>query len=87
MCIPDEMPEQSKPGGLSYEFVLEEARTQRSEHPHLKCPATPTPSAQDIERKLKVFFSCPRISINILTFSNFTMVMLSRNVKIIPMVT
>ena len=54
---PDEMPELSKPGGVSYEFVLEEARAQRSEHPHLKCPATPTPSAEDIERKLKVFSS------------------------------
>ena len=54
---PDEMPELSKPGGVSYEFVLEEARAQRAEHPHLKCPATPTPSAEDIERKLKVFSS------------------------------
>ena len=59
------MPELSKPGGVSYEFVLEEARAQRSEHPHLKCSATPTPSAQDIERKLKVFSSCPWNSIHI----------------------
>ena len=73
------MPEQSKPGGLSYEFVLEEARSQRSEHPHLKCPATPTPSAQDIERKLKVFSSGKTIqknisgnSMNILIFSKLS---------------
>ena len=50
------MPELEKPGGLSYEFVLEEARTtgRRCETPSMKSPATPTPTAKDIERKLKV---------------------------------
>ena len=48
------MPELEKPGGLSYEFVLEEARTRRCETPNMKSPATPTPTAKDIERKLKV---------------------------------
>ena len=38
------MPELEKPGGLSYEFVLEEARTRRCETPNMKSPATPTPS-------------------------------------------
>ena len=51
------MPELEKPGGLSYEFVLEEARTRRCETPNMKSPATPTPTAKDIERKLKVLIS------------------------------
>ena len=60
------MPELEKPGGLSYEFVLEEARTtgRRCETPSMKSPATPTPTAKDIERKLKVILEirvCPLI--------------------------
>ena len=41
-----------KPGGLSFDVVLEEAKTD--EKPTLKCPPTPTLSAEDIEKKLKV---------------------------------
>ena len=60
------MPEIEKPGGLSYEVtellpcnalttdqvVLEEAR--KVEQPQAKCPPTPTLSAKDIDKKLKV---------------------------------
>ena len=46
-----------KPGGLSFDVVLEEAKTD--EKPTLKCPPTPTLSAEDIEKRLKVnYFSC-----------------------------
>ena len=71
------MPEITKPGGLSYEVVLEDAKVtsisntidmliserwvwhnqtfkQKAELPSIKCPATPTPSVKDIEKKLKV---------------------------------
>ena len=41
-----------KPGGLSFEVVLEGPKTD--EKPKIKCPPTPTLSAEDIERKLKV---------------------------------
>merc|ERR1712025_1506206 len=40
-----------KPGGLSFEVVLEAPKTD--EQPSLKCPATPTLSAEDIQRKLR----------------------------------
>ena len=42
-----------KPGGLSFEVVLEGPKTD--EKPKIKCPPTPTLSAEDIEKKLKVF--------------------------------
>ena len=42
-----------KPGGLSFEVVLEGPKTD--EKPNIKCPPTPTLSAEDIEKKLKVF--------------------------------
>ena len=42
-----------KPGGLSFEVVLEGPKT--NEKPTIKCPPTPTLSAEDIEKKLKVF--------------------------------
>merc|ERR1712037_492371 len=41
-----------KPGGLSFEVVLEEAKIK--EPPKLECPPTPTPSVEDIEKRLKV---------------------------------
>ena len=41
-----------KPGGMSYEVVLEGAKI--ADQPAVKCPATPTPSVKDIEKKLKV---------------------------------
>merc|ERR1711942_387878 len=40
-----------KPGGLSFEVVLEEAKT--TEAPKLECPPTPTPSVEEIEKRLK----------------------------------
>merc|ERR1712010_175579 len=40
-----------KPGGLSFEVVLEEAKIK--EPPKLECPPTPTPSVEDIEKRLK----------------------------------
>jgi len=40
-----------KPGGLSFEVVLEEAKIK--EAPKLECPPTPTPSVEDIEKRLK----------------------------------
>merc|ERR1712106_30471 len=40
-----------KPGGLSFEVVLEGPKTD--EKPAIKCPPTPTLSAEDIEKKLK----------------------------------
>merc|ERR1712183_249467 len=40
-----------KPGGLSFEVVLEGPKT--NEKPTIKCPPTPTLSAEDIEKKLK----------------------------------
>merc|ERR1712106_1052062 len=40
-----------KPGGLSFEVVLEEAKIK--EGPKLECPSTPTPSVEDIEKRLK----------------------------------
>ena len=49
------MPELEKPGGLSYEVVLEGAK--KAEQPSVKCPSTPTPSVKDIEKKLKVIES------------------------------
>merc|ERR1712106_816962 len=45
------MPEMEKPGGMSYEVVLEGAK--KAEQPTVKCPSTPTPSVKDIEKKLK----------------------------------
>ena len=42
-----------KPGGLSFEVVLEGPKTE--EKPNIKCPPTPTLSAEDIQKKLKVF--------------------------------
>merc|ERR1712212_1352788 len=39
------------PGGLSFEVVLEGPKTD--EKPNIKCPPTPTLSAEDIEKKLK----------------------------------
>ena len=42
-----------KPGGLSFEVVLEGPKTD--EKPNLRCPPTPTLSAEDIERKC-IFF-------------------------------
>ena len=42
-----------KPGGLSFEVVLEGPKTD--EKPNLKCPPSPSLSAEDIEKKLKVF--------------------------------
>ena len=49
----DNMPEPEKmcPGGLSYQVVLQDAR---GEVPSVKCPATPTPTVKEIEKKLKV---------------------------------
>ena len=41
-----------KPGGLTFDVVLEEAKTD--EKPALRCPPTPTLSVEDIEKKLKV---------------------------------
>ena len=41
-----------KPGGMSYEVVLEGPK--KTEQPAVKCPSTPTPSVKDIEKKLKV---------------------------------
>ena len=38
-------------GGLSYQVVLQDAR---GEVPSVKCPATPTPTVKEIEKKLKV---------------------------------
>merc|ERR1712133_295956 len=40
-----------KPGGLSFEVVLEEAKIK--EAPKLECPPTSTPSVEDIEKRLK----------------------------------
>merc|ERR1712106_278393 len=40
-----------KPGGLRFEVILEGPKTD--EKPTLRCPPTPTLSAEDIERKLK----------------------------------
>eukprot|EP00092_Neocalanus_flemingeri_P099390 GFUD01126787.1.p2 GENE.GFUD01126787.1~~GFUD01126787.1.p2 ORF type:complete len:104 (+),score=51.84 GFUD01126787.1:51-362(+) len=40
-----------KPGGLSFEVVLEGPKT--NEKPSIRCPPTPTLSAEDIEKKLK----------------------------------
>merc|ERR1719249_476390 len=40
-----------KPGGLAFEVVLEDAKIK--EAPKLECPATPTPSVEDIEKRLK----------------------------------
>merc|ERR1712106_529187 len=40
-----------KPGGLSFEVILEGPKTD--EKPYFKCPPTPTLSAGDIEKKLK----------------------------------
>merc|ERR1711963_596 len=40
-----------KPGGLSFEVVLEEAKIK--EAPKLECPSTPAPSVEDIEKGLK----------------------------------
>merc|ERR1712025_1220288 len=40
-----------KPGGLSFEVVLEGPKTV--EKPNIKCPKTPTLSTEDIEKKLK----------------------------------
>merc|ERR1711872_166541 len=40
-----------KPGGLAFQVVLEDAKT--TEGPKLECPATPTPSVEDIEKRLK----------------------------------
>merc|ERR1711970_1125099 len=40
-----------KPGGLSFEVVLEGPKTE--EKPNIKCPPTPTLSAEDIQKKLK----------------------------------
>lgn len=45
------MPEMEKPGGMSYEVVLEGPK--KMEQPTVKCPSTPTPSVKDIEKKLK----------------------------------
>ena len=42
-----------KPGGLCFEVVLEGPK--KDEKPNIKCPPTPTLSAEDIEKKLKVF--------------------------------
>merc|ERR1711892_1040057 len=39
-----------KPGGLSFEVVLEGPKTD--EKPNIKCPQTPTLSAEGIEKKL-----------------------------------
>ena len=41
-----------KPGGLSFEVILEDAKT--TELPEIKTPPTPTASLPDIESKLKV---------------------------------
>ena len=41
-----------KPGGLSFEVVLEGPKTD--EKPNIKCPQTPTLSAEGIEKKLMV---------------------------------
>eukprot|EP00091_Calanus_sinicus_P001115 TRINITY_DN11060_c0_g1_i1.p1 TRINITY_DN11060_c0_g1~~TRINITY_DN11060_c0_g1_i1.p1 ORF type:complete len:122 (-),score=55.37 TRINITY_DN11060_c0_g1_i1:112-453(-) len=40
-----------KPGGLCFEVVLEGPK--KEEKPNIKCPPTPSLSADDIERKLK----------------------------------
>merc|ERR1711955_182212 len=40
-----------KPGGLSFEVVLEGPKTD--EKPNIKCPPSPSLSAEDIEKKLK----------------------------------
>merc|ERR1711988_480029 len=40
-----------KPGGLSFEVVLEEAKIK--EAPKLECPSTPAPSVEGIEKRLK----------------------------------
>merc|ERR1711981_550425 len=45
------MPEMEKPGGMSYEVVLEGPK--KTEQPTVKCPSTPTPTVKDIEKKLK----------------------------------
>ena len=41
-----------KPGGLSFELVLEGPKTD--EKPNINCPQTPTLSAEGIEKKLMV---------------------------------
>merc|ERR1712212_1405127 len=41
-----------KPGGLAFEVVLEDAKIK--EAPKLECPATPTPSVEDIEKRLRI---------------------------------
>ena len=46
------MPELEKPGGVSFEVVLEGAK--KTDQPSVKCPSTPTPTVKDIEKKLKV---------------------------------
>jgi len=40
-----------KPGGLSFEVVLEDAKT--SEGPKLECPPTPSLSVEEIEKRLQ----------------------------------
>merc|ERR1712112_627563 len=40
-----------KPGGLSFEVVLEGPKTD--EKPNIKCPPSPCLSAEDIEKKIK----------------------------------
>ena len=41
-----------KPGGLKFNVILEEAKT--ADVPEMRSPPTPSPSAEDIELKLKV---------------------------------
>ena len=51
-----------KPGGLRFEVVLEDAKTD--EKPILRCPPTPTLSVEDIEKKLKVSKEMLNVKVN-----------------------
>ena len=49
---PREVAASVKPGGLFFEVVLNGPK--KDEKPNIKCPKTPTFSAEDIEKKLKL---------------------------------
>ena len=53
MTAAEEAELEVKPGGLSFEVILEDAKT--TEVPDIKSPPTPTTSLPEIESKLKVF--------------------------------
>ena len=52
MTAAEEAELEVKPGGLSFEVILEDAKT--TEVPDIKSPPTPTTSLPEIESKLKV---------------------------------